>query len=190
MQVIKQENYTEQHPSYEQQAVNQQDVNLRDELKPLWVACYFERRLSKVQVQAVDLKHTMRVLEELMAENAADFRRVYPFVFGLIKILLRKMTFLISESNSTLESLKNPFASEDLEDVTPAGETKRRQAQANKRDGAYQAPQQNKIKRNFIDLSNVQYHGLDKRVFEKIEEAMKLDFLAMQERRQKDEFVN
>jgi hypothetical protein len=39
------------------------------------------------------------------------------------------------------------------------------------------------VKRNFIDLSNVQYHGLDKRVFEKIEEAMKLDFLAMQERR-------
>jgi len=45
----------------------------------------------------------MRVLEELMAENSADFRRVYPFVFGLIKILLRKMNFLISESNSTLE---------------------------------------------------------------------------------------
>jgi hypothetical protein len=79
----------------------------------------------------------MRVLEELMSENATDFRRVYPFVFGLIKILLRKMTFLISESNSTLESLKNPFASEDLEDVTP--DTKRRQV-ANKRDGAYQAP--------------------------------------------------
>ena len=154
MQVIKQEHYTEQQPSYEQQAVNQQDVNLRDELKPLWVACFFERRLSKVQVQAVDLRHTMRVLEELMSENATDFRRVYPFVFGLIKILLRKMTFLISESNSTLESLKNPFASEELEDITPAGETKRRQA-VNKRDGAYQAPQQNKIKRNFIDLSHV-----------------------------------
>ena len=114
-------------------------MNLRDELKPLWVACFFERRLSKVQVQAVDLRHTMRVLEELMSENATDFRRVYPFVFGLIKILLRKMTFLISESNSTLESLKNPFASDELEDVTPAGETKRRQA-VNKRDGAYQAP--------------------------------------------------
>jgi hypothetical protein len=27
-----------------------QDINLRDELKPLWVACYFEKRLSKIQV--------------------------------------------------------------------------------------------------------------------------------------------
>lgn len=126
-----------------------------------------------------------------MSENATDFRRVYPFVFGLIKILLRKMTFLISESNSTLESLKNPFASDDLEeDVAPIGETKKRPVAANKRDGAYQAPQQNKIKRNFIDLSHVQYHGLDQRVFEKIEEAMKLDFIAMQQKRQKDENVN
>ena len=125
-----------------------------------------------------------------MSENVTDFRRVYPFVFGLIKILLRKMTFLICESNSTLESLKNPFDSDELaDDNAPAGETKRRQG-VNKRDGAYQAPQVNKIKRNFIDLSHVQYHGLDQKVFEKIEEAMKLDFIAMQERRQKDEFVN
>jgi hypothetical protein len=66
------------------------------------------------------------------------------------------MTFLISESNSTLESLKNPFASNDLEeDVAPIGETKKRQVAVNKRDGAYQPPQQNKLKRNFIDLSNV-----------------------------------
>ena len=52
------------------------------------------------------------------------------------------MTFLISESNSTLESLKNPFASDDLEDVTPAaaapGNATKRNAAAPKRDGAYQ----------------------------------------------------
>jgi hypothetical protein len=88
----------------------------------------------------------MRVLQELMfADNAStDFRRVFPFVFGLIKILLRKMTFLISESNSTLESLKNPFASEDLDDDTPVGQAaaapgnaSKRNAPQNKRDGAY-----------------------------------------------------
>jgi len=59
----------------------------------------------------------MRVLQELLNERATDFRRVFPFVFGLIKILLRKFNFLISESNSTLESLKNPFASDDVEEV-------------------------------------------------------------------------
>jgi hypothetical protein len=32
----------------EQQQQLPQDINLRDELKPLWVACYFEKRLSKI----------------------------------------------------------------------------------------------------------------------------------------------
>lgn len=26
------------------------DVNLQDDLKPLWVACYFDRRLTKNQI--------------------------------------------------------------------------------------------------------------------------------------------
>lgn len=42
--------------------VGAEQADLRDELKPLWVACYFERRLSKFQIQAVDLKHTMRAV--------------------------------------------------------------------------------------------------------------------------------
>ena len=36
--------------AFEEQQQQVRDVNLRDELKPLWVACYFERRLTKIQV--------------------------------------------------------------------------------------------------------------------------------------------
>ena len=51
-------------------------------------------------------------------ERGQDFRKVYPFVFGLIKILARKFNFLISESSTTLESLKNPFADDqDVQEV-------------------------------------------------------------------------
>jgi len=46
-----------------------------------------------------------------------------------------------------------------------------------KRDGAYAAHQV--LKKNFIDLTNVKYHGLDQGVFDKIEEALKLDVAAM-----------
>ncbi len=141
--MIKQEFYPEEtfintgvNRTLEEQQLPQ-DINLRDELKPLWVACYFERRLSKIQIQAVDLKHTMRVLQELLSERATDFRRVFPFVFGMIKILLRKFNFLISESNSTLESLKNPFASDDVEEVDAPQASKRQPNKANKKDGAY-----------------------------------------------------
>jgi hypothetical protein len=74
----------------------------------------------------------------LLSERATDFRRVFPFVFGLIKILLRKFNFLISESNSTLESLKNPFASDDVEEVAGDGpQASKRQPNKAKRDGAY-----------------------------------------------------
>ena len=91
---------------------------MKEELKPLWVECYFERRLSKIQIQAVDLRHTMRAVQELLMERGQDFRKVYPFVFGLIKILARKFNFLISESSTTLESLKNPFADDqDVQEV-------------------------------------------------------------------------
>ena len=47
--MIKQEQYTEQLNQQAQEdgaVVN--DIKLREELKPLWVACYFERRLSKI----------------------------------------------------------------------------------------------------------------------------------------------
>ena len=113
----------------------------------------------------MDLKHTMRVLQELMSEGATDFRRVFPFVFGLIKILLRKLNFLISESNSTLESLKNPFASDEVEEVgapeAAPGTGTKRQTKA-KKDGAYANAQVVKqLKKNFIDLTNIKYHGLD-----------------------------
>ena len=71
------------------------------------------------------MRHTMRVLQELLSERATDFRKVFPFVIGFIKILLRKFNFLISESNSTLESLKNPFASDDVEEIANPSASKR-----------------------------------------------------------------
>ena len=54
--MIKQEYYPEEAASnaanraFEEQQNQVKDVNLREELKPLWVACYFERRLTKIQV--------------------------------------------------------------------------------------------------------------------------------------------
>jgi hypothetical protein len=129
--MIKQETHYDDHLMKDEH-----DVKLNDDLRPLWLACYYEKRLSKNMIQAVHLKHTIRVLKEL-GESGSDFRKVYPFVFGFIKILLRKFNFLISESNSTLESLKNPFATDDVEEVQPSA-TKRKNAA--KRDGAFVAP--------------------------------------------------
>lgn len=160
-------------PSHVNPLRGEQDVKLSEDLKPLWLACYYEKRLSKNMVQAVHLRHTMRVLRELLkGESGSDFKKVYPFVFGFIKILVRKFNFLISESNSTLESLNNPFASDDVEEVAaPGGSATKRQKNPAlaKRDGAYAAPQGlNKLKKNFFDLTNIKYHGIEPAVLDKI----------------------
>jgi hypothetical protein len=83
----------------------------------------------------------MRVLQELMYDhdgNGSNFRQVIPFVFGFIKILLRRFNFLISESNQTLESMRNPFEEIDGEGAIPEADNKSKAKRVNKRgDGAY-----------------------------------------------------
>ena len=46
----------------------------------------------------------------LMQQGSIDFRAVIPLVHGLSKLLYRKFNYLLSETSSTLETLKNPFA--------------------------------------------------------------------------------
>ena len=121
----------------------------------------------------------MRAVQELLTER--DYRQVYPFVFGLVKILARKFNFLISESNTTLDSLKNPFAEDEVIEV---GASKARRNAAPKRDGAFQGNA--KARKNFIDLSNVKYHGLDQAVFDRIEEALRLDAQAHEQKQHHD----
>jgi hypothetical protein len=164
-----------------QQQLGGKDVNLQEELKPLWVACYFDRRLSKSQVQALDLRHTMLVIRELMSneEFGSDFRKVYPFVFGFIKIMLRKFNILISESSCTLDSLKNPFADEEVEEI---GELLKKRVRGGepRKDGAYQAGAL-KNKRPFIDVANIKFPGIDKQVLLRLEEAIKRDVTELRE---------
>ena len=71
--------------------------------------------MSKPLVQSMDLKHTLRVIRGLVTQGTIDFRVVAPLVFGLAKILYRKMSYLLNETNSTLESLKNPFDEDEGE---------------------------------------------------------------------------
>lgn len=79
-------------------------------MRQLWVACYFDRRLSKPVIQAMDLKHTLKMLVHLQQQGSIDYKTVIPLVHGLSKLLYRKFNYLLSESSTTLETLKNPFA--------------------------------------------------------------------------------
>jgi hypothetical protein len=78
-------------------------LNSNQELKQLWLACYFERRLSKPLIQSIDLRALLNVIKRLLSSDSVDFRVITPLVLGLTKIFFRKYNFLLSESNTTLE---------------------------------------------------------------------------------------
>ncbi len=40
----------------------------------------------------------------------------------------------------------------------------------------------NKIKKNFFDLTNIKYHGIEPAVLDKIQEALKLDFIDIEKK--------
>ena len=44
-----------------------------------------------------------------------DFRVLAPLIVGLSKIFQKKFNYLISESHTTLESLRNPFAEDNIQ---------------------------------------------------------------------------
>jgi hypothetical protein len=90
-------------------AQSQNFLSSNDELKQLWLACYFERRLAKPMIQAMDLKHSIDVLTDMVKRDIVDFRVVAPLILGLSKIYQKKFNYLISESSTTLDSLRNPF---------------------------------------------------------------------------------
>ena len=125
------------------------------------MACYFERRLTKGAVQSIDLKHTLRLLSTLFKQGSIDYRTLINLLYGFSKILARQMNYLLSESTTTLESLKNPFTDEDPQQKSGV---KKPYTKRNK-DLNYQAPP--KVK-NMIDLTRIKYPGLDNNVLNQL----------------------
>lgn len=64
-------------------------------------------------VQGINLKHTIRIMQTLVDQGLVDFRVVAPLILGLSKIYQKKFNYLLSESSTTLESLRSPFAEEE-----------------------------------------------------------------------------
>jgi len=106
------------------------------------------------------LKHSLRLIRELVSQGAIDFRAVVPLVLGLSKILTKRFNYLINEASSTLESLKHPFG--DMEGENEGGEKpSSKKAHQKKREGRDQNFANAARLRNFIDLSVVKYPGIN-----------------------------
>lgn len=144
---------------------SQHILNTNEELKQLWLACYFERRLSKPVIQQMDLNHTLSIINNMVEREIIDFRVVAPLVLGLSKIFFRKMNYLLSESNSTLDNLRNPFSDQNLQGNKALGAKYREVAEEEggrhkKKAGAGGQANYAKISKLF-SLQNLHMPGLD-----------------------------
>ena len=90
-----------------------------------------------------------------------------PLLLGLTKIMSRQLSYLLNESNSTLESLKNPF-SDEVEGVQDRSGAKKPNATKRNRDLNFPAAGVLPKAKNFIDLTNVKYPGLDNQVLKQL----------------------
>ena len=82
----------------------------------LWLACYFERKLTKQKVQDTDLAQIVESLIHFFEQEQIDFRRAVPLLQGLHNLFLKKMSFLLKDSESLLTEMKNPIGVKEEED--------------------------------------------------------------------------
>lgn len=75
----------------------------------------------------MDLKHTLRLINQLVQTESIDFRAVVPLMLGLSKLLHRKFSYLISEGNTTLDTLQHPFGDLDQNAESGKKQYKRRE---------------------------------------------------------------
>ena len=85
-----------------------------DKFTQLWFACYFERRLTKQKVEDTDLVKVVQDLivyfETLQSTQQIDFRRTMPLIEGLHNLFVRKINYLLKDSESVLSQMNNPVA--------------------------------------------------------------------------------
>ena len=77
----------------------------------LWFACYFERKLTRQKVCETDLN---RIITDMISYfcrvdgTRVDFRRATPLLAGLHNLFIRRLAFLIRDSETTLKEMTEP----------------------------------------------------------------------------------
>ena len=77
----------------------------------LWFACYFENKLTKNKVTEVDLPI---IIKEMIAsfgseDNTLNFRKATPLLIGLHNLFVKRLNFLIRDSQNVLKEMTEPI---------------------------------------------------------------------------------
>lgn len=81
----------------------------------LWFACYFERKLTRQKVCEMDLNQIINDLVTFFCtdENRVDFRRATPLLAGLHTLFVKRLAYLIRDSENILKEMSDPIKLEN-----------------------------------------------------------------------------
>ena len=77
----------------------------------LWFACYFERKLTRQKVCDMDLP---LIISEMITffctdNDRVDFRRATPLLTGLHNLFVKRLAFLIRDTENILKEMSDPI---------------------------------------------------------------------------------
>jgi hypothetical protein len=92
----------------------------------LWFACYFENKLTKSKVVEIDLPKIINELITFFTEDGEriDFRRATPLLIGLNNLFIKRLSFLMRETQTVLKEMSEPVTL--VKDELPPNETRRK----------------------------------------------------------------
>ena len=81
----------------------------------LWFACYFERKLTRQKVCEMDLNQIIGELVTFFCtdENRTDFRRATPLLTGLHNLFVKRLAYLIRDTENILKEMSDPIKIEN-----------------------------------------------------------------------------
>jgi hypothetical protein len=77
----------------------------------LWLACYFERKLTRQKVCELDLNQIIADMVTYFCTDVdrVDFRRATPLLSGLHNLFVRRLSFLVRDTEGILKEMSDPI---------------------------------------------------------------------------------
>lgn len=95
----------------EEEVLQPADESLK-KFTQLWFAAYFERKLTRAKVTEADLPQIVADLVSYFSSavnQRVDFRRAGPLLLGLHNLFVRRLNYLVKDSQQTLKEMAEPL---------------------------------------------------------------------------------
>ncbi len=74
-------------------------IKNNEDLRNLWIACFFDRKVTKAFVQQINLPQTIIKLKRFLRTYKIDLKLLSSLLTGLTKLYSKKLDVLMKDSN-------------------------------------------------------------------------------------------